>query len=103
MVGGLPGRQGLRRNLRFLLYKMKLADLDRLIWALEGKRGPLSKEGTALRGQLDALGNPSRVMQSLYWRLCQALRADCHAWTGRRCLGCRKDGEPPQSGCRRRR
>ena len=24
-------------NLRFLLYKMKLADLDRLIWALEGQ------------------------------------------------------------------
>ncbi len=54
-------------SLRFLLYKMKLADLDRLIWALEGKRGPLSKEGTTLRGQLDALGNPTRVMQSLYY------------------------------------
>lgn len=54
-------------NLRFLLYKMKLPDLDRLIWALEGKRGALSKEATALRGQLDALGNPTRVMQSLYY------------------------------------
>ncbi len=54
-------------NLRFLLYKMKLPDLDRLIWALEGKRGPLSKEATALRSQLDTLGNPSRVMQSLYY------------------------------------
>jgi hypothetical protein len=54
-------------NLRFLLYKMKLPELDRLIWALEGKRGTLSKEAAALRGQLDTLGNPSRVMQSLYY------------------------------------
>lgn len=54
-------------DLRFLLYKMKLSDLDRLIWALEGKRGPLSKEAAAIRGQLDAIGNPTQVMQSLYY------------------------------------
>ncbi len=54
-------------SLGFLLYKMKLADLDKLIWALEGRRATLSKEASALRPQLEAVGDRKRVMQSLYY------------------------------------
>lgn len=54
-------------NLAYLVYKMKLPELDKLIWVLEGKKQTLSKESTHLKADLDALGNPAQVLGALYY------------------------------------
>lgn len=54
-------------NLRFLVYKMKLGELDKLIWEMEGKSQRLSKESAALKAELDAVGNKGQVLKSLYY------------------------------------
>lgn len=54
-------------NLKFLLYKMQLPDLDRLIWALEGKRVSLSTRTAVLKTQLETLSDRAQVLQALYY------------------------------------
>lgn len=57
-------------NLRQLVYKMKLAELDKLIWAVEGKKNPapqLGKEAAAVKTQLDALADKELVLRILYY------------------------------------
>ena len=54
-------------NLAFLLYKMKLGELDKLIWAMEGKSQSLSKGSAALKAELDAVGDKGQVVKSLYY------------------------------------
>lgn len=54
-------------SLDALVYKMKLGELDKLIWALEGKPQNLSKATAALKAQLDAVGSPAQVLQALYY------------------------------------
>lgn len=55
------------KNLAFLIYKMKLGELDKLIWALEGKRQNLSKESAALKAELEGLGNGAQALPALYY------------------------------------
>lgn len=58
------------KNLAFLIYKMKLEDLDKLIWTLEGKRRPapvLSPETAAVKADLDAVGDKAKVLRALYY------------------------------------
>ena len=50
-----------------LIYKMKLGELDQLIWAFEGKRPNLSKDGAAIKAELDALANNPPVLPALYY------------------------------------
>ena len=54
-------------NLNFLIYKMKLGELDKLIWTLEGKSPALSREAAAVKAELDAVGNKAQVLKALYY------------------------------------
>ena len=54
-------------NLGFLIYKMKLGELDKLIWAMDGKKPNLSKQSAALKAELDAVGDKGQVVRALYY------------------------------------
>ena len=54
-------------NLALLIYRMKLAELDKLIWSFEGKRPNLSREAAALKLELEAVGDKSQVLKALYY------------------------------------
>lgn len=55
------------QSLSHLIYKMKLPDLDKLIWAFEGKKQVLSAPLASLKSELDSIGNSRRVVQALYY------------------------------------